>query len=111
MMYSDFKKFINLLGHDITISGYGTLGKCDNPCYVKTSQMIIGQLGNIPIASTQFDEIVNLPEPEEGTYYIVSRITMDYVPYGREDVLCVDSGPTAIRDDNGQVVAVTQLSV
>ena len=36
---------------------------------------------------------------------------MDYVPYGREDVLCVDSGPTAIRDDNGLVVAVTQLSV
>jgi hypothetical protein len=36
---------------------------------------------------------------------------MDYVPCGREDVLCVDSGPTAIRDDNGQVVAVTQLSL
>jgi len=36
---------------------------------------------------------------------------MDYVPVGREDVFCVDTGPTAIRDDNGQVVAVTQLSV
>jgi hypothetical protein len=36
---------------------------------------------------------------------------MDYVPIGRYDVFCVDTGPTAIRDENGQVIAVTQLSV
>ena len=110
-MYPEFKKFVNLLGHDITISGYGTLHKSENPCYVKTEQMIIGKLSNIPIAKTEFKQIVNLPEPEEGTYFIVSRITMDYVPFNREDVFCVDTGPTAIRDENGQVVAVTQLSI
>ena len=43
-------------------------------------------------------------------YYIVSRISMDFIPFDREDVLCVDTGPTAIRDEGGQVVAVTQLS-
>ena len=111
MIYSEFKKFVNLLGHDITISGYGTLTKSVNPCFVKTNQEIIGKLANIPIASTVFNEIVNLPEAEEGTYYIVSRITMDYVPVGREDVFCVDTGPTAVRDENGQVIAVTQLSL
>jgi hypothetical protein len=36
---------------------------------------------------------------------------MDYVPIDRYDVFCVDTGPTAIRDENGQVIAVTQLSV
>jgi hypothetical protein len=35
---------------------------------------------------------------------------MDYVPFNREDVLCVDTGTTALRDENGQVIAVTQLS-
>ena len=109
-MYTDFRKFFNLLGHEITISGYGTLPKCENPCYVETNQIIIGNLANIPIAKTEFNKIINLPEPEEGTYYIVSRITMDYVPFDREDVFCVDTGPTAIRE-NGQVVAVTQLSI
>ena len=110
-MYQEFKKFVNLIGHDITISGHATLPKCNNPCRVETQQMIIGKLGGVPIAKTEFMKIVNLPEPEDGTYYIVSRIAMDYVPFKREDVFCVDTGSTAIRDENGQVVAVTQLSI
>jgi hypothetical protein len=36
---------------------------------------------------------------------------MDCVPVDREDVFCVDTGSTAIRDENGQVVAITQLSL
>ena len=110
-MYPDFKKFVNLIGHDITISGYGTLPKSDNPCRVETKQRIIGKLSGIPIAKTEFIKLVNLPDPEEGTYYIVSRLCMDYIPFIREDVFCVDTGPTAVRDENGQVVAVTQLSI
>lgn len=111
MMYPEFKKFVNLLGHDITISGYGTLSKCDKPCTVQTEQIIIGKLSGIPIAKTEFKKLVNLPDPEEGTYYIASRLSMDYVPFDREDVFCVDTGPSAVRDENGQVVAVTQLSI
>ena len=111
MMYPEFKKFVNLIGHDITISGYGTLPKNDNPCKVETKQRIIGKVAGIPIAETHFEKIVNLPEPEDGVYYIVSRITMDYVPFYREDVFCVDTGPSAIRNENGQVVAVSQLSI
>jgi hypothetical protein len=109
-MYSEFKKFVNLIGHDITISGYGTLLKSETPCFVKTKQRIIGKVAGIPIAETQFESIENLPEPEEGVYYIVSRVSMDFIPFDREDVFCVDTGPTAIRDESGQVVAVTQLS-
>jgi len=111
MMYPEFKKFVNLIGHDITISGHATLPKSDNPCRVETEQMIIGKLAGIPIVKTNFIKLVNLPDPEEGIYYIVSRITMDFVPFNREDVFCVDTGPTSIRDENGQVVAVTQLSI
>jgi len=110
-MYPEFKKFVNLIGHDITISGYGTLPKADKPCRVETEQMIIGKLAGVPIVKTEFNSIVNLPDPEEGTYYIVSRLTMDFMPFDREDVFCVDTGPSAVRDENGQVVAVTQLSI
>lgn len=110
-MYPEFKKFINLIGHDITISGHATLPKAEKPCYVETEQIVIGKLAGIPIAKTEFKRLVNLPDPEDGVYYIVSRISMDYVPFGREDVFCVDTGPTAIRDENGQVVAVTQLAL
>ena len=111
MRYPEFKKFVNLLGHDITISGYGTLPKSEKPCKVETKQRIIGYLVGIPIAETHFEKIVNLPDPEDGVYYIVSRVAMDFIPFDREDVFCVDTGSTAIRDENGQVVAVTQLSL
>ncbi len=111
MMYSEFKKFENLIGHDITISGYGTLPKCDNPCYVETEQKFYDKISGVPVMVTECKNIVNLPEPENGVYYIVNRMTMDYVPIDRYDVFCVDTGPTAIRDENGQVIAVTQLSV
>ena len=110
-MYSEFKKFVNLIGHDITISGYGTLPKSDNPCYVKTKQRIIGKVAGIPIAETHFESIENLPEPDEGVYYTVNKISLDFIPFTREDVFCVDTGPSAVRDENGQVVAVTQLSL
>ena len=111
MKYPEFKKFVNLIGHDITISGHATLPKCENPCRVETKQRIIGHLAGIPIAETHFEKIVNLPEPENGVYYLVNRITMDFVPFDREDVYSVDTGHSAIRDENGQVVAVTQLSL
>ena len=110
-MYPEFKKFVNLIGHDITISGHATLPGCENPCRVETKQRIVAYLAGIPSAETHFEKIVNLPEPEDGVYYIVNRIAMDFVPFDREDVFCVDTGPTAIRDQSNQVVAVTQLSL
>ena len=110
MMYSEFKKFVNLIGHDITISGHGTLPMADVPCHVETMERTVGKVADIPIVETHFSEIKNLPDPEEGVYYIVNRIAMDFVPFNREDVFCVDTGPTAIRDENGQVIAVTQLT-
>jgi hypothetical protein len=87
------------------------LTKAENPCFVKTKQRIIGRVASVPIAETHFESIENLPDPEEGVYYIVNRVTMDFVPFNREDILCVDTGPTAIRDEGGQVVAITQLSM
>ena len=109
-MYSEFKKFVNLIGHDITISGYGTLPKADPPCKIETKERVVCTVEGIPIVETHFSEIKNLPDPEEGVYYIVNRLAMDFVPFNRQDVFCVDTGPTAIRDENGQVVAVTQLT-
>ena len=110
-MYPEFKKFVNLIGHDITISGYGTLFRSELPCRVETKQRIIGKVAGIPIAETHFEKIANLPDPEDGVYYIVSRVVMDFVPFNREDVFCVDTGPSAIRDQSGHVAAVTQLTL
>ncbi len=111
MIYPEFRKFVNLCPHDIVISGHAILPKSENPCRVETQQMIIGKLAGIPIVKTEFIRIINLPDPENGTYYIASRLCMDYIPFGREDVFCVDTGSSAVRDENGRIVAVTQLSI
>lgn len=108
---NNFRKFVNLNGHEITISGHGVLPKCDNPCFVETEQIILGKVVGIPIAKTNFVKIVNLPDPEDGVFYIVNRIVMNYLPSNRVDVFSVDTGPTAIRDENGQISAVTQLTI
>ena len=92
MIHPEFKKFVNLIGHDITISGHATLPRCENPCRIETKQRIVAYLSGIPIAETHFEKIVNLPDSEDGVYYIVSRIVMDYVPFKREDVLPTRSG-------------------
>ena len=48
-----------------------------------------------------------LPEPVEGTYYIVSRIACEAMPE-RSDLLMVDG---TVRDDNGRIIGCTGFSV
>ena len=46
--------------------------------------------------------------PDEGTPCIVSAMVLSAC-HGFRGVFAPDTGPTAIRDDRGQVVAVTRL--
>lgn len=50
--------------------------------------------------------VEGLPEPKEGTIYLVSRVVLAAVPQERIDVFCPDTGPTAVRDENGQIAGV-----
>ncbi len=46
--------------------------------------------------------------PPEGTDCLVSAMVLSAV-HGRKGVYAPDSGPTAIRNEKGQVIAVTRL--
>ena len=48
-----------------------------------------------------------LPEPVEGTYYIVSRIACEAMPE-RSDLLMVDG---TVRDENGRIIGCTGFAV
>lgn len=63
----------------------------------------------IPVCKTTFEEPIEVPEPEEGTVYIVSSLVKQQLP-NRYDVVAPDTGPSAIRE-NGQVVAVTRFQI
>lgn len=66
-------------------------------------------LDGIPVSRPEYGPVEGLPNPEEGTTYIVSMLVGGRVS-GRSDIVGPDSGPTAIRftegPQKGQIDAV-----
>lgn len=58
----------------------------------------------VPLTMPMFGEVMNLPEPVAGVAYIVGTMLAQRVK--RSDVVSPDTGKTAIRNADGQVVAV-----
>ena len=73
-----------------------------------------GSVNGIPLIRQEYSEIDGLPDPVPGTMYIVSLIVLNALrPGARYDVCAPATGPNdgAIRDERGQVIAVTKLVV
>jgi len=70
---------------------------------VTTKTEETGRLMGSPINRTIFGEVVGIPDPVEGVWYITSTLVAQAAK--RPDVVSPDTGPTAVRKD-GQVVAV-----
>jgi len=69
----------------------------------------LGLRGNVPTYSPpEMGVVEDLPPEEEGTYYIVSRLCVGKVG-NRTDCFCPDTGPTAVRDERGNIDYVTRL--
>ena len=117
--------FINLTPHVIRIKGVD-LNTCEDQtlevqpsgdvavCLTRMGQaqehrldqfeygVISRSLGKVTLSNGQ-----PFPAPELGKVFIVSSMVQDAMP--RADVLAPDTGPTAIRDEKGNVWAVTRL--
>lgn len=98
-------KFVNLTQHDLTIileNGDSlVLPASGEVARVTFSTQQVDEVDGIPIYKTIYEpEVTRLPEPEDGTIFIVSSLAAQTVR--RQDVLA----PTQlIRDDDGQVIA------
>lgn len=103
-------KFVNLTQHDLTIvleNGDDlVLHASGEVARVAFSTQQVDEIDGIPIYKTIYEpEIVGLPEPQDGTIFVVSSLTAQTIK--RPDVLA----PTKlIRDDDGQVVAAGGFS-
>ena len=89
-------------GTDTTYPPSGTVAR------VSTTDEVVGAcpVTGAPIVRRVFGEVTGLPE--EGTPCLVSALVLSAVP-GRAGVYAPDTGPTAIRNEAGQIVAVTRL--
>lgn len=89
-------------GSEVTFPPSGTVAR------VNTVELGIGTFEGVPVIVRTTGAATGLPE--EGVACLVSAMVLAAVP-GRAGVYAPDSGPTAIRDERGQVVAVTRLVV
>jgi len=84
------------------------------------SEMFIPEGGKpgmfLTVISQEYGEVEGLPEPETLTIYIVSALVLSRVAKTMPnragvDVFAPDTGKTAIRDEKGNIVAVTRLTM
>lgn len=109
----------NLTPHPVTIrtaDGDITLPPSGTVARVATAETDAGTItigdgtSQVPVVQRAMGEIIGLPE--EDLPCIVSSLVLEAVrvqqPW-RRAIYAPDTGPTAIRDQNGQVLAVTRL--
>jgi len=66
----------------------------------------IGEIDGLPVYKMEFGEVKNLPEPSEGTIYIVSLATAQACPE-RKDVF-IPAHP--VRDEQGRIIGCRALA-
>ena len=109
---------INLLPHQVRVDR-----GCDTCWYppsgetfrVSSEQMPVGTIRvdniEIPIMKTKFSPS-KLPPSKPNTIYIISSLGLQVLRsqgVNRTDLVAPDTGATAIRGDDGRIVAVTQF--
>ena len=114
-------KIVNLTPHAITIilpdgqkleiPPSGTVARVS----VKAKE--VGKLEyagmEVPIVKLEYGDVVGLPEPQEGTIYLVSTLVLMALKdkgIKRNDVFSPDTSPeSAIRDSQGRIIGVRRL--
>ena len=83
---------------------------------VTTRRTKVGELADadghsVPIMRTEFGEVIGLPEPEEGTIYVVSILVLQALPT-RQDLVGADTTPEGVvRDADGKILGVKAFQV
>jgi len=112
---------VNLTPHPIVLvaaDGWPLTFPSSGVCRVTTTPGTLSEVEGIPVpvaGAPTFGDIEGLPEPEDGTVFIVSgMVASALVQRGirnRPDVLVPGTGPQdgAVRDAEGRIVGVTRL--
>ena len=102
-------ELINLTPHSVVVEGLGTF-ESGGLARVATTQKVVGNVNGIEIVETVQGEVEGLLEIEEGKMYIVSGMVLSALKGSRTDVIAPDTGSTAIRNEKGQIIAVTRFT-
>ena len=99
---------INVIGEDnsvaITIEASGNVARCSQTIDI-VDTINVNNIA-IPVSSSSYGEVVDLPAPQDDTYYIVSRLVMSACP-NRQDLLVPND---LVRDEAGRVIGCRSLA-
>jgi len=109
-------RIINLMPHAIVLrseNGETTVAPSGEVARVSTTPGVVIQPEGFPCAvasATVYGDLEGLPLPQTGVIYLVSALVLARC-HGRTDVFGPGTGPSdgAIRNEKGQVIAVTRL--
>ena len=112
-MFSGSKKMtsiVNLTPHDINVVlGNETITFAASGNVARVNMVAVDQrmIDGIPVVFNEPGEVQGLPPAKNNTIYLVSAVVLGATK--RRDLFAPDTGPTAIRNDKGQIQAVTRL--
>jgi len=96
---------IQINGQEIILAPSGTIARVSTKS-VQVNTLTVNGI-EIPVFKTVYGEIENLPEPQDGIVYIASTLLAQLA--NRSDVVSPDTFNGVIRNEKGQVAAVTRL--
>ena len=78
---------------------------------VKSEFVTVDTIMGIPVMKTTYGETEDLPQPVEGTFFIVSMVVANANPT-RKDLLMPNTAPQmVVRDEAGQIFGVKSFAV
>lgn len=99
-------KIINLTPHAINITDGPTFPPSGTVARVTTQQVDAGTIAGIQVKKQTFGDIVDLPDPQPDTIFVVSAIVLAAAKaQGRIDVVAPDTA-NAVRNEDGHIVSV-----
>ena len=106
-------KFVNLTPHAVnfvldddktfTVMPSGSVAR------LTVSTKTISNIDGVPVTTSVFGDVENLPEPKDDTIFIVSSLVASRVP--ERSGIDVFIPNEAVRDDSGRIVGCRSLGV
>lgn len=104
-------KIVNLTPHAInflrednsvlaTIEPSGTIARASQ------TRETVGSINDIAVNQCSYGEVTGLPDPQDGTIYLVSALTAQACR-NRDDVFITDD---AVRDDAGRIIGCRAIA-
>ena len=94
---------LNVVGLDGSLTTFPSVGVAR----VATSTVSVNPINGFGVVATAFADVAGLPSPQDGVYYVVSRLVLSACP-DRSDLLCPGE---LIRDSAGNVAGCDGFSL